>query len=219
MVPFVPFHIFIREYSCFLVLSKQNGLWDKMHVLLTKRFMLIFMAVPLSMVSAVNILEDKNPLVYFLIFLYGYLFMTNGEYQKAINRDKTGYFITAVIIEIILQFYANNMTEWTAGWIIYELVKVVNRLLWVFVILGYGNQYLNKPSKVLKYLSGASFPIYILHFPINTVVGYFIVRSEIEIHFKVALIMILTTVLTIGLYEIIRHSRLLCFLLGIKNSN
>ncbi len=203
----------------FGVLSKHNNTWNKLHGLLTKRFLLILMAVPLALLTAVNILGDKNPLVYFLIFLYGYLFMTDEEYQKAINRDKAGFLIAAVIIEIILQCYTNDLIEWSAGWLTYELIRVVNRLLWVFVILGFGNQYLNKPSKVLSYLSGASFPVYILHFPINTVVGYSIVRLEVGSYLKFVLIMILTTVLTLGLYEIIRHSKLICLLLGMKNSH
>ncbi len=155
----------------------------------------------------------------FNIFLLGYILVTNEDYQKAINRDKTVYLILGIIFEIILQCYSNNFPAWSLIWISYELMRTANRLLWVFVILGFGNIYLDYPSKILSYLSKSSFPIYILHLPINTFVGYFIVKTNLGLFLKFFLIVLLTTLISFSAYEVIRRIDLLCFLLGIKTGN
>lgn len=188
----------------------------KIRRILTKRFLLLLYTVPVALAGAVNLLDDKNPLVYFLIFLLGYLLMTNEAYQQAINRDKLGYFLIGVIFQIILLCYPNYFKEWSLIWILYEMMSVVNRLVWVFAMIGFGNKYLNHPSKALSYLSKASFPVYILHLPINTMVGYFIVNMKLAIYPKFILIVVLTTVISYALYEVIRRIPPICFLFGIK---
>jgi peptidoglycan/LPS O-acetylase OafA/YrhL len=89
----------------------------------------------------------------------------------------------------------------------------------VFVILGFGNKFLSHPSKILSYLSRSSFPIYILHLPINTFVGYFIIKTNLGLSLKFFLIVLLTTLVSFAAYEVIRRIDLLCFLLGIKTGN
>ena len=34
---------------------------------------------------------------------------------------------------------------------------------WIFGVFGFGYKYLNKPSKILSYLSQAAYPVYIIH--------------------------------------------------------
>lgn len=203
----------------FIILNKHSALLKKLSNFLTNRFLLLLFAIPIALAASTNILDDKNPLVYFLIFLLGYIFMTNEDYQKAFNRDKTVYLILDIIFEIILQCYPNNFPTWSLIWISYELMRIANRLLWVFVILGFGNKFLSHPSKILSYLSKSSFPIYILHLPINTFVGYFIVKTNLGLSLKFFLIVLLTTIISFAVYEVIRRIDLLCFLLGIKTGN
>lgn len=199
--------------------TKHSTLLKNLSKFLTKRFLLLLFTIPIALAASTNILDDKNPLVYFFIFLLGYILVTNEDYQKAINRDKTVYLILGIIFEIILQCYSNNFPAWSLIWISYELMRTANRLLWVFVILGFGNRYLDYPSKILSYLSKSSFPIYILHLPINTFIGYFIVKTDLGLSIKFLLIVLLTTLTSFAAYEVIRRIDLLCFLLGIKTGN
>lgn len=225
---FTPAHlwfiIFLFVFSLvgvpiFILLNKHGALLKKLSKFLTNRFFLLLFTIPIALAASTNILDDKNPLVYFLIFILGYILVTNEDYQKAINRDKTVYLILGIIFEIILQCYSNNFPAWSLIWISYELMRTANRLLWVFVILGFGNKYLDCPSKILSYLSKSSFPIYILHLPINTFVGYFIVKTNLGLSIKFFLIVLLTTLVSFTAYEVIRRIDLLCFLLGIKTGN
>lgn len=194
----------------FRMIDKQSALQTGVSRFLSGRFLLPLLSVPLAIASAAEILDDKNPLVYFLFFLYGYVFIGREGFQKAVNRDKAVYLIAAAVFEAMLQFYPNRFAEWSAGFMVYELIKVMNRLLWVFVILGYGSRYLNRPSKVLKYLSGVSFAVYILHMPVNTLVGFFVVRTDIGPYGKFILIILLTTIFTFAVCEITRRIKSAC---------
>lgn len=225
---FTPAHlwfiIFLFVFSLvwvplFTILNKHSALLIKLSNFLTNRFLLLLFIIPITLAASTNILDDKNPLVYFLIFFLGYMLVTNEDYQKAINRDKAAYLIIGIIFEIILQCYLNNFPSGSLIWIFYELMRNANRLIWVFVILGFGNKFFNRPSKKLSYLSKSSFPIYIIHLPINTFVGYFIVKINIGSSLKFFLIVLLTTLVSFAVYEVIRRIDLLCFLLGIKTDN
>ncbi len=225
---FTPAHlwfiIFLFVFSLvgvplFTILNKHSALLIKLSNFLTNRFLLLLFIIPITLAASINILDDKNPLVYFLIFFLGYMLVTNEDYQKAINRDKTAYLMIGIIFEIILQCYPNNFPTGSLIWILYELMRNANRLIWVFVILGFGNKFFNRPSKKLSYLSKSSFPIYIIHLPLNTLVGYFIVKINIGSSLKFFLIVLLTTLVSFAVYEVIRRIDLLCFLLGIKTDN
>lgn len=225
---FTPAHlwfiIFLFVFSLvgvplFTILNKHSALQIKLSNFLTNRFLLLLFIIPITLAASINILDDKNPLVYFLIFFLGYMLVTNEDYQKAINRDKTAYLMIGIIFEIILQCYPNNFPTGSLIWILYELMRNANRLIWVFVILGFGNKFFNRPSKKLSYLSKSSFPIYIIHLPLNTLVGYFIVKINIGSSLKFFLIVLLTTLVSFAVYEVIRRIDLLCFLLGIKTDN
>lgn len=203
----------------FVIFNKHNDLLKKFSNFLTIRFFLLLFGIPITLAASTNILDDKNPLVYFLIFLLGYILMTNEDYQKSINRDKLVYLALGIIFEIILQCYANKFPTWSISWIFYELIRNTNSLLWVFVILGFGNKLQNRSSKILSYLSKSSFTIYILHLPISTFVGYFIVKTNLGLSLKFFLITLLTTLISFAGYEIISRINLLSFLFGIKTRN
>jgi peptidoglycan/LPS O-acetylase OafA/YrhL len=225
---FTPAHLWFIAYlflysligvPLFLMLNRQDKFLTKLSGFLSGRLCLLLLIIPLSSAAAISLLEDKNPFVYFLFFLYGYLIFTKEDYQKAINRDLLSYLILGIVFEIIIYGFPNEFAEWSFPWILYEIMKTANRLVWVFVWLGIGNKFLNRPSKVLAYLSRSSFPVYILHLPINTLVGYFIVKLNMGIYAKGTIIIFLTTVLSFAAYEVIYRIQPLCFLMGIKKTN
>jgi peptidoglycan/LPS O-acetylase OafA/YrhL len=39
----------------------------------------------------------------------------------------------------------------------------IESMNWIFAVLGFGYKFLNKPSKILSYLSQAAYPLYIIH--------------------------------------------------------
>lgn len=182
------------------------------------RYTLFLLAFPIALAAAVNILDDKNPLVYFLFFFLGYLLVSDVQYYQAIERDWPVALTLVIIFEVLRQTLNFEAVPWSLPWILFGLMIQTNRWLWVLALLGLGSRFLNSGGPMLRYLSQAAFPIYILHFPLNTLVGYFIIKLPVNIGLKYLLIVLVTNILVFAIYEIIKLIGPLRFLLGMKSN-
>ena len=78
---------------------------------------LILWGIPLTLAAATNILGSFNPVYYFLLFFYGYIFASDTRFQESINKLTWialafGLFEGAVNVILPLSRYA----EWTPQW-------------------------------------------------------------------------------------------------------
>lgn len=96
-------------------------------------------------------------------------------------------------------------------------LKAVESNLFVFTVLGFGYQYLNKPSEWLSYLSSASYPIYILHMLFLYVGSYWMFPLSWSPAVKFTAICLLTFIGCYVVYEfIIRRTSVLRPLFGLR---
>ncbi len=181
-----------------------------------KRFMLALTVIPITIISAIDILGDRNPFVYFLMFCIGYLLATGEQYQTALNRDWWFYSIISIILFVIWYYFPNCFEPWSLAWIGYAFFDKAVRFLPVLALIGIGNKYLNHNSFLLEYLSKASFSVYIIHMLINTLVGFIIVQLQIGVVVKFILIVIITYLLCFLFYEIMRRFKLFRLVLALK---
>ncbi|MGB5894501.1 MAG: acyltransferase, partial [Ignavibacteriaceae bacterium] len=95
-------------------------------------------------------------LIGMLAFFFGFLFIAIGDaFWDAVEKTKTTSLIIAFSLYLVRLFY-------------YELnapnfLTSIESMNWIFAVLGFGHKYLNKPSKILSYLSQAAYPVYIIH--------------------------------------------------------
>ncbi|MFN2272373.1 MAG: acyltransferase, partial [Anaerolineae bacterium] len=88
---------------------------------------------------------------------------------------------------------------------------------WLIAILGFGRRWLSRGSRLLSYLSEASYPFYILHMPINTIVGYFVIQWPVGIAIKYLVINVVTILATYTVYEVlVKRTQVTRFLFGMK---
>jgi peptidoglycan/LPS O-acetylase OafA/YrhL len=192
----------------------------KISTFLARPFALFLLVIPLALAASLDILGDKNPVYYFLIFCCGYLLMTSPSYQKAIQQTAWVALLLGMVFEVLRQTWHPNFNEWSLPWIGYGLlVEQSVRWLWVLAILGFGQRYLNNGGRVLRYLSEAAFPFYILHLPINTLVGYFIIQLDIPIAVKYLAIVGTTILITFLIFELVRRVSPLRVLFGMKSQS
>ncbi len=177
-----------------------------------KPLMLLIVTVPISVLSLTNILGDRNPLVYLFMFIMGYVFATNERYQRTLNRDKWTYLLLSIVLMYLKFNISSHNMLWSIQWVAYGLLDKATRVAPVFSLLGLANCYINTNSAVLKYLSQASFTVYVIHMLINTVVGYFILPVNIYVGVKYIVIVFITFVLCFLFYEMIRriNSKTIC---------
>lgn len=78
---------------------------------------LIVFGIPLTIAAATGILGDMNPLYYFLVFFFGFLFASDGCFQKSIDKltwVALAYGVVETAINII--FPIRDFTQWTPQW-------------------------------------------------------------------------------------------------------
>ena len=88
---------------------------------------------------------------------------------------------------------------------------------WIYTVFGFGYRYLNKPSKILTYLSQAVYPVYILHMFFLYLGSWLIFPLEIAAVVKFIFVIVITFLWSFATYEfVIKHITLLRTLFGLK---
>lgn len=177
--------------------------------ILEKPLMLALTIIPVTILSAFEILGDKNPLVYFSMFLLGFFIITYDNFQKAINRDKWIYLLLTIVLMYIKFTIPNTSEPWSLLWIVRGILDMAMRLFPVFAMLGVANSFIHKSSRLLKYLSKASFTVYVIHMLINTLAGFIILQLNIGVGLKYILIVMVTFIFSFLFYEVIKPVKVL----------
>lgn len=147
----------------------------------------------------------------FLAFLFGFLFVLSGKnFWKSIEKWKSVFLIIALSLFVF-------------RWIQFDLeapnyLLAIESNMWIFTVFGFAYTYLNKPSKVLNYLSESAYPIYIIHMVFLFASSYLIMPMEISPLIKFILVNVFTFMTCFIMYEfIIRRNKYLRPLFGLKN--
>lgn len=127
-------------------------------------------------------------------FLFGFLFTYSGNsFWNSLRNWKWMYFVGAAAL-------------YTVRLVIFEYkapmyLTVVESNLWIWAVFGFGFTYLNKPSKLLSYLSQSAYPIYILHMVALYAFSYLLFPMDISALSKFLLIVLLSTIACFVAYE------------------
>lgn len=161
-------------------------------------------------------------LVYLLCFLYGYAMYADERIIEAMRRQ----WAPALAAGLLLWLSAERwLVSWppqpydnAMGSIFFIPLRGVIAWFWVVGLVGVFSRYANRTSKVLRYLSDAAYPIYILHVAAIVSIGYFVVRLQAPLPLKFVIIMLAAYIVLIGVYEVvIKHVRVMRTLFGLRN--
>jgi len=135
-------------------------------------------------------------LIGMLSFFFGFLFIAIGDtFWNAVDKMKTISLIIAFGLYLIRLFlFELNSPNYLSS---------IESMTWIFAVLGFGHKYLNKPSRILSYLSQAVYPVYILHMIFLFLGAYLILPLELPLFINFILIIIFTFTGCFVLYEII----------------
>jgi peptidoglycan/LPS O-acetylase OafA/YrhL len=125
--------------------------------------------------------------------------------------------VFAGVLVVWLWPWGNQFSTFAWQSILVGFVSSLTTWCWVIALLGLGRRYLDSPGKVLDYAREAAYPFYILHLPINTIVGYFVVQWNTGIAVKYLFVNIITTAVTIAVYDVlVKWTNVTRFLFGMR---
>lgn len=145
-----------------------------------------------------------------LAFFFGFLFVYTGkEFWQTISKWLWLYIGIALIFYVIrLLVYETNSPGY---------FMAIESNCWILGLFGLAYKYLNKPSSILRYLSQAAYPVYIIHMFALYTGAMFILPLKIHPMVKFVLISAFTFVVCYVLYEFaIRRVSVLRPLFGLK---
>jgi hypothetical protein len=146
----------------------------------------------------------------FLSFLAGFLMACLGERFWSLVQS-----LRFTTLAIALSLYAVRLFY-------FKLENTNNTLngvecsLWIIAILGFAATHLNQDSTLLRRLSPAVYPIYILHLPIQFAIASILFKSTMPAFAKLLLLLLGTFTICWALYECIRRIPPLRPLFGMK---
>jgi glucans biosynthesis protein C len=93
---------------------------------------------------------------------------------------------------------------------------VIATWLMLMSMLGFGQRYLDRTSRVQKYLAEGSYPLYILHQTVIVIIGFYVIRLAAPRPVLWVLLLVAAVAATFALYEIVRRVGVLRFLFGMR---
>jgi len=220
------FILFLFVYSLvalplFLALRRASGrrLIDRLATLSERPGVIILLFVPLAIVAPLLDLGGMPVLFYLLLFIAGYILAADARFERVIERYTTAGLVIGIVTAVVIVTVSVTrvLLDTAVGTAVVHSVYYLGRWSWVIALLGLGRRHLSRDSRLLRYLSEASYPLYILHLLINTAVGYVVVQWQASIAVKYLAINAVTFALMFVVYEaLIRRLGVLRVLFGLK---
>ena len=165
---------------------------------------------------------------WFLIFIAGFLLASSRPLLDRTQQLRSLSFAMATVTTATLfaQFWLPEKGHFsplvngaadigTYGW--FCILRVANVWFWLLACLGFAGRYLQRPSRLFRYLNGAVYPLFCLHLTIIVALGYVIVPRDGSILTKYLAITTGTIVISLGAYELLlRRIAWLRPLVGLK---
>jgi glucan biosynthesis protein C len=190
----------------------------------------LFLAVPVIFTALIEALVNLQPdtwgarifggwslFTYLPLFLGGYLLALNPQALGSFERYRVSTLLlgvgTTLIYIVLVHGGYDGFSSYTLP---FSVLRALNVWLWIGTLLGFARRYLNVNNRWRAEANQAVLPFYILHIPVILLVAFFIIPWTIPVLAKFVLIAVVSLVIILGLYLIIRQVPLLRFLFGMK---
>lgn len=145
-----------------------------------------------------------------LAFFFGFCFVLSGVSFRDMLLKWQWLFLTAAIL-----LYLHRLLQFQMK--VPDVLLVIESNCWIFSVFAFGYKYLNRPGKVLQYLSGAAYPIYIIHMIFLFLASLLFFPLNIQVHLKFILVLSFTVAGCFAFYEfIIKRITIIRPLFGLK---
>jgi len=221
---FLPFFNYLK--------NNPNNLVSNFLIFITKFPLGIIFILGLPMVIGTILINPKDfPafaftthgfIIGFICFFNGFLLISIKKYfWDSITKIRFQTLFIAITLYIIRLTNLINIESQNepliSSILIINILTAFEATNWILSILGFSAIYLNKPSKLLTYLSSSVYTVYIVHMPIQFLFSTLIFPLNINTSLKLILLLLATYSMSFLIFEIIKNIKYLRVLFGMKN--
>jgi hypothetical protein len=206
-------YLFVISMACLPIMIWYKNKKDKIHrgsmnmVKIVSMFLFILIAAPRLDIGGKSIGE------FAAYFLLGYFILSMEEVQDKLEQHRVSLGITWVIL-IIIRCTLFKMGVYHG--LLWDIQQRILGWIGILAIIGLGKRFLEFNTKFTQYFALSVFPIYIFHQSIIVIIGFLVIRNISEPVIQYFIIMGISFILTIMMYEIFRRLAITRFLFGIK---
>jgi len=132
-----------------------------------------------------------------ILFVLGFLFVSSGETGRR-SAERLRFVALAAGCSL-------TVVRLLELWNPLNALLALESMSWIVAIWGFASRHLGKPSKTLRRLSSAVLPVYIVHLPVQAFVSSFLMPVGIPPLPKFLLLVVLTLIGSLGLYQIAKR--------------
>ncbi len=148
-----------------------------------------------------------------LAFLFGFCFVLSGYgfWHMLLTWRWMFLILAGVLFVLRINYFGINVPGY---------LLVTESQAWIFSVLAFGHKHLNHTGKILRYLTPAAYPVYILHMFFLFLASAIILPLAIPVQLQFFLVLLFTLGGCLISYEIIRRIKWVRVLFGMKfNTN
>jgi len=162
---------------------------------------------------------------YITIFIYGYIFWSDKRFERAILKHRWIALVAGILcFSIVMAWYATGDAvevveshSYSLRALLFSALWGINTWSWLIFILSIGIKRLNFSSKVLGYCNEAVLPFYALHQTVILVIGFFVVKWNLNMMLKYPIIATSSMIVILAIYILlIRPINAVRFLFGMR---
>ena len=218
--------IFIYVFN-FLKKHPENKLYIFLKKVISKPVGIIPLFASLIVIESVVVNPEIFPAFAFSLhglflglvcFFSGFVLVSLKEdFWKALQEVKW----VALILAVCLYGFRiyNYDSELISSRVVVNLLTGFESANWMLAALSLGAAFLNKPSKLLSYMSSAVYPVYIVHMPIQFFFCSLIFPLSITASLKLIIVLSCTYAGSFLVYEIVKRIKWIRLLFGMKNES
>lgn len=220
----IPLIIFLQSQKSHSFISWFERVTSHKIGLLLGVLPLIILTVLLNRSTYTDISET---FVYVYFFVTGILFASSQKFWDNLKKHRRIHILSFFISTLLFYgyyFIPNDYVEpylsLSIRWDIWYAVCCLLGWCFVLTLLGYGQIYFNKPSRLLKRMNEAIYPFYILHQTVLVVFAYYIIQLDLSIPAKMIVLLISSFTAIVLIYRFLVYPfRITRILFGMRRKN
>lgn len=156
-----------------------------------------------------------------LIFLIGFFVAKDVNFWHSVERVWKFTPVLAIICWVVLQNGreiadgARPLMSDTSLRFFFSYISVLYAWSCILTLLGLGQRFLNRESRLLRYLTSAIFCYYVLHQTITVIAGYYLTQYELGVVLESTFVLTITMAGCVIGYELIRRIPKIGILFGV----